>query len=150
MEWTLAYQHQDASLLPARYRNIIWYDRTEFVLREELSVTELVTRAKQVFDRIGLIPVRANLWVQDHNYNNEEKSRRWFSDIAFAFSPAVYPHKLTAQSIPYISSVIIEDLGIVGTSIIEKVVGEEITELIKILPMIIMMFMMMTMMSMFK
>lgn len=141
MDWVLA--HREVNVLPAYYRNVLWHDRTEFVLQDEVTVEELVDRARQVFTYLGLVPVDVSLWV----YKGRENSRRWFSDIRFAFSPIVYPYRVTPQIIPNISSAIIESLNIVGTTVVEKIVGEEIMELINILPTLAVMFMFMMMMS---
>jgi len=92
VQWKLVYQEQNP--WPWGYQSSVFYDMTEFLLREEVTVDELVSRARQVFDEHGLMVLHANLWMPE----SREKSRRWLSDVALTSNPEYYPHGIAPQA----------------------------------------------------
>ncbi len=92
MQWELV--HQEDNPWPWGYQSSVLHDVTEFLLREEMTVEELVGRARQVFDEHGLMVLHASLWMPE----GREKSRRWLSDVALTSNPQVYPQGIAPQA----------------------------------------------------
>ncbi len=107
MQWEPVYEEQNP--WPWGYRSSVFYDVTEFLLREEVTGDEVVNLARQVFSEHGVMVLQARLWMPE---GRGEKSRRWLSELALTSSPEAYPQGFAPQGWGWLIGLIVT--GVLG------------------------------------